>query len=352
MQTPAHPFTDPPPAPDGVGANGGQRIRRDNLVSFVVIASGDLAADRAWCEAVATYAAEGFEYHELVLVAAAPGPDWTAAMRELGCDLPHLRVIVIDRRQGFEQLFADSLQHAIGDYVFCTYPGAVAIGELDGMVTALASGTHDVVKAVHARQSAALGERIAAEIRGGAIRAVTGQRIEAFPARAVGLSRTAISRLQGIGGLARYVRVLDLSGQLPLARVMVARAPQRRFLAAFPEKLRVATEILSLSTSRLILSLAMICFVFSLASVAGMVTAVVIKFAMEDVAPGWTSLAVLIMGVFAANFGVLGAICIGLFQLLRQGRADPSDPYTTEISGGDFRRSERQINVETADEGR
>ena len=83
-----------------------------------------------------------------------------------------------------------------------------------------------------------------------------------------------------------------------------------------------------------------------------MVTAVVIKFAMEDVAPGWTSLAVLIMGVFAANFGVLGAICIGLFQLLRQGRADPSDPYTTEISGGDFRRSERQINVETADEGR
>ena len=210
MQTPAHPFTDPPPAPDGVGANGGQRIRRDNLVSFVVIASGDLAADRAWCEAVATYAAEGFEYHELVLVAAAPGPDWTAAMRELGCDLPHLRVIVIDRRQGFEQLFADSLQHAIGDYVFCTYPGAVAIGELDGMVTALASGTHDVVKAVHARQSAALGERIAAEITGGAIRAVTGQRIEAFPARAVGLSRTAISRLQGIGGLARYVRPIPV----------------------------------------------------------------------------------------------------------------------------------------------
>ena len=58
----------------------------------------------------------------------------------------------------------------------------------------------------------------------------------------------------------------------------------------------------------------------------------------------------LFSSLFAANFGVLGALCLGILQLIRQAAPDEADVFSQEISGGDLIFRDDQLNVET-DEG-
>ncbi len=58
-------------------------------------------------------------------------------------------------------------------------------------------------------------------------------------------------------------------------------------------------------------------------------------------------LVMLFSTLFAANFGVLGAICLGILQLIRQGGHGEADIFASEVSGGDLVFKDGRLNVET-----
>lgn len=325
------------------------RLSRENLLSFIIVSARDTALDIAEIEAISRFAEDRFDYYELLVVASAPPKDWQDRMRDLATGIPNARIITIDTAMCYEELAMVALRHAIGDYIVSLHPGEIGVSEVERIIEQLSSGEHDLVKAVHAPGAVPASERLAATLVGWAIRIATGQKIQSFQARAFALSRTAVSRLVNMGGALKFFRILDLSGHFPQAEVVVAGPRRRRFLDALSEKIHLAADLVSLSASRLIRTLAFICFALSVASMMVTLGSFLIWVFKSDVAPGWTSLTMVSSLLFAANFGVLAAVCLGLYQLIHQNEPDALDLMTTELSGGDFFHRESRLNVETGE---
>jgi hypothetical protein len=326
-----------------------ERLSRENLVSLVLVASGRAGVDADEARMLSDYADVSFDYFEIVIVAAAPDRSWVDEIRDVAQDLSQARVVILDSRMSYEELAIAALHHAIGDVIVCVYPGEIGTGEISEILAELATGEYEIVKFVHDPQYVPWISRLGARLAGSLISAMTGKRLTPFQARAFGMTRTAATRLLGIGGALKYFRIIDLEGRISEHRIPLFRSPKRNFLDAANVKARLVAELVSLSAERLVITLALLCVLLSLGSLLFMIGAVLIKYMMENVAPGWTSLAVLFSAFSAANFGVLGTICLGILQIIRQGRPPDRGGVATEISGGDlFRRPERG-NVEISD---
>ena len=324
-------------------------LSRENLISFTIVSSQNINLDLSMLQEVSDYAKSRLDYYEIIVIAAAPVPGWLVALQEAGRTIPNIRILALDAQHAYEDICAIALNYAIGDYIFSIYPGEISIADLDRITRLIATGQYDAVKATYTIKKLHLSRRAAETIVGWFIRVATGKRMEQFPARAFALNRTALSRLAADGGLQKFFRILDMSTLFSQTRITVDQPPRRGLLTAFQEKIRLTAELVSLSATRLILTLALICFTLSILSIFGMVVAIVVKLSLQSVAPGWTSLWVLFSGLFAANFGVLAAICLGLLQLLRQGRDTGADQFAAEISGGDFFHRDEGLNVESGE---
>ncbi len=324
-------------------------LSQENLISFTVVSSQNISLDLATLQEVSNYAKHRFCYHEIIVIAAAPVPGWLVAMQEAGRAIPYIRILALDAQHAYEDISMIALNHSIGDYIFNIYPGEISIADLDRITRLMATGKYDAVKAIYTIKKLHRSRRAAETIVGWFIRIASGKRMETFPARAFALNRTALSRLAAYDGLQKFFRILDMSTLFAQARITVDQPPRRGFLTAFKEKIRLTAELVSLSATRLILTLALICFALSIVSIFAMIIAIVVKLSMQSVAPGWASLTVLFSGLFSANFGVLAAICLGLLQLLRQGRDNGADQFVAEISGGDFFHRDEGLNVESGE---
>lgn len=326
-----------------------ERLSRENLVSLVLVASGRAGDDAEEARLLSDYADVSFDYFEIVIVAAAPERAWVEEIRDVAQDLSQVRVVILDNWMSYEELAIAALHHAIGDIIVCVYPGEIGTGEIRDILSELATGEYEIVKFVHDTQYVPWISRLGARLAGALISAMTGKRLTPFQARAFGMTRTAATRLLGIGGALKYFRIIDLEGRISECRIPLYRSPKRNFLDAASVKARLVAELVSLSAERLVITLALLCVLLSFGSLLFMIAAVLIKYLMENVAPGWTSLAVLFSAFAAANFGVLGTICLGVLQIIRQGRPLEGGGVATEISGGDlFGRPERG-NVEISD---
>ncbi len=321
-------------------------LKHENLISFTIVSSHDTDLDLSEIKAISEYAKERLDYYEIIIVAAAPGPGWLETMQRAGHDIPNIRILVLDSQRAYEDISTMALDNAIGDYIFNIYPGEISIADLDQLTKLIATGQYDAVKVTYNLKKLYLWRRAGAAIVGWFIRVATGKRMEAFPARAFVLNRTALSRLAADGGMQKFFRILDMSTFFSQTRIVVDLPPRRTLLTAFQEKIILTAELISLSAARLILSLALVCVTLSFISICVMLIAVILRLSLQSVAPGWTSLAVLFSGLFAANFGVLAAICLGLLQLLRQGRKTGDDQFAVEFSGGDFFHRDEGLNVE------
>lgn len=326
-----------------------ERLSRENLVSLVLIASGRAGDDAEEARLLSDYADVSFDYFEIVIVAAAPDRAWVDKIRDAAQDLRCARVVLLDSHMSYEELAITALHHAIGDVIVCVYPGEIATAEIRDMLAELATGEYEIVKFVHGTQYVPRVSRLGARLAGALISAMTGKKLTPFQARAFGMTRTAVTRLLNIGGALKYFRIIDLEGRISERRILLSRSPKRTFFDAVNVKARLVAELVSLSAERLVITLALLCVLLSLGSLMFMFVAVLIKYLMENVAPGWTSLAVLFSAFAAANFGVLATICLGILQIIRQSRPTDGGGIATEISGGDlFRRPERG-NVEISD---
>lgn len=333
----------------GSGRSELERLSRENLVSLILVTSGQAEADAEEARILSGYADASFDYYEIVIVAAAPERAWVDEIRDVAQDLRQVRVVILDSRMSYEELAISALHHAIGDVIVCVYPGEIAAGEISDLLAELATGEYEVVKFVHDTRHVPWISRLGARLAGALIAAMTGKRLMPFQARAFGMTRTAVTRLLGIGGALKYFRIVDLQGRISESRILLARSPKRSFHNAVGVKARLVAELISLSAERLVITLALLCVLLSLGSLIFMFVAVLIKYVMENVAPGWTSLAVLFSAFAAANFGVLATICLGILQIIRQSRPADGGGFATEVSGGDlFRRPERG-NVEFSD---
>lgn len=325
------------------------RMQQENLLSVVVLCSNDLQEDRAEIERISAWVAPRFSYYEILVIGAAPPAGWRSGMRDLGTRLANLRVVVLQNPLGYEDAQMAALDHAIGDYLLLVYPGDISTDDLGRVIGRLAKGQSDVVKTFHQSRGQSRLERAMAAATWGLVRLITGHRIEAFQARALGLSRSAVTRLQMMGGSLRFFRILDMSDLIATDRIEIGTAPRRRFWSAFSAKLRLAADLISLSAGRLIRSLALVCLVLALISFAVAGLALLIWFFLPEVAPGWTSLSMLFSVLFGANFSVLGAICLGLLQLIRRAEPDLQMLVASEMSGGDFFEGTGPLNVQAED---
>lgn len=323
--------------------------RQENLVSFIVVGTGNPEQDAEQARGLAIYACSKMDYFEILVLSSAPTIDWRETMLRLGTELPNTRVISIDTPMEYEELAAVATGHAIGDYIVSVQAGEIEISDIDLILKRLSSGQSDIVKAVHVLENTSVFERFFAQTTEWIIRVITGRRIQGFQARAFGLSRTAVSRITSLDRAGRLFRILDLSGYLKQESVTVAAPPKRRFFGRLSEKARLASELLSLSATRLIRAFAMVCFSLALLSLAVTIMSVLIWMVKTDIAQGWTSQVVIFSVLFAANFGVLAAMCLGIYQLLRSNEPNTLDVVTTELSGGDFFQQDSRLNVETSD---
>lgn len=89
--------------------------------------------------------------------------------------------------------------------------------------------------------------------------------------------------------------------------------------------------------------------ILSVTSLGATVFSLLVWLVKSDVAPGWTSLTMISSFLFAANFGVLSAICLGILLLIRRSEPDDRDSSVTEISGGDLFLRDERLNVETGE---
>jgi hypothetical protein len=322
------------------------RFSEENLISMVIVASGDLVLDESSVRAMSKYAAERFTYYEILLVAAGPSSKWRERMSGILGAFENTRLVMINRAISYEELNATALRYVIGDYVIGLSPGEIGDLEIDRLVNALETGRHDLVKMFFSPSVVPWGQKLTARILRTVILLSTGQRVQAFRARAFGLSRSAISKLQIVGGTSKFFHFLDLSNVIAEAHLTINTPPPRRLLRRFSEKVRMAADLVSLSSERLVRSVALTCFILSMCSAAAVVGAFLIWLLKEDVAPGWTSLTMVFSALFAANFGVFSALCLGLLQVLRQGAPDTIATLTSELSSGEFFRNDDRINVE------
>lgn len=324
------------------------RMRYENLVSFIIVASGDSDRDSAEVRSLAEFAFDNFEYYEILVLSSAPTAQWRNELKQLGVSVPHTRVITIDTAMPYEELAGFAMDHAIGDYIISLQTGEVVVADISRIVRHLADGECDLVKVVHDSESAGRFEKFSAQLTNWVAFAITGKRIQWYQARAYGLSRTAVSKISAIDGAGKLFRVLDLSGYLQQVTLTVDSPIKRRFFGRVREKIRLASELLALSAARLIRAFAIICLSLAILSLAVTIASVFIWFVKSDIAQGWTSLVVIFSVLFSANFGVLGAICLGLYQVLRSKQPDMVGTMTTEISGGDFFLRDSELNIETS----
>jgi len=328
------------------GTSALNRLAQENLVSFVVTSSGSVETDKHEIAAIGDFAAISFAHYEVLLVASRPNGVWRAEMREMGTRVGNLRIVMVESSMGYEELSTAALRFAIGDLVVSLHPGELQISDVVSMIERCAEAECDLVKTFHARDTVPAWERLAAKWIQRLLRVLTGRGIQPFQARAFALNRTALSRLQTIGGALRYFRLFNLSGLVAEEHLVLDYPPKRHLLDSFMEKLRIASMLVSSSAERLILWLALVCAVLSVGSFLSALLAIAIWMFKETIAPGWTSLSVEFSLLFAANFGVLGAICLGLLQMIRQNTPDPVELFATEMSGGDLFRRSNELNVQ------
>ena len=325
------------------------KMRDENLISVVVLSSGDIDVDQAEIRKLSDWLADGFTFYELILATDHPVPGWRNAMRSIGQYIPRLRVMLLPARDSFDASALSVLEHAIGDYVVLTTPGEVSERDLELILSHLSDGQVDVVRALFDPSKRGVLERLVGGLARLILRTATGQRFLPFPARAVALSRAAIARISMTGGYTRFFRLLEMREYFAEKAILVDGGT-RRLWSMLPSKLRVTGEVFSTSALRMVRLLALFCFGLATLSLAAAIGAFAIWLFKSDIAPGWTSLSMLLSILFGSNFAVLGAICLGLVRIIHQATPSFDGQRADEISGGDLFDPDYRLNVRGTDD--
>ena len=285
----------------------------ENLISFVLVSSSSAKRDLAALRLVSNYAANRFDFFEILILAAAPGGRWLDEIKR-GCgNVTNLRCIVFEDRQEYDELVFQGLAMSIGDIVYCDSSITVSEASMTALLAECLDGGFDVVKSVGKNGGSLTPGNLAMKLIRISLRAFLGRQIETDVQRAVCLTRSAAARIGDGEGANRYFRLISLADQ-------------------FKESHVTGTAVFTLALCLLSLSYT----VYSL----------IVWLVLDSVSEGWTSLSLVLSVLFAANFGVLAAVAIGILHVLRNTRHRAGPLPALEINNADLFAHATNFNVE------
>ncbi|MGR3762383.1 hypothetical protein ACUXV3_19955 (plasmid) [Roseobacteraceae bacterium NS-SX3] len=324
--------------------------KSETLVSFLLVSSRSAAADLACLRRMSEYAVRNYDFFEIMILAAAPGERWLEAIRAGGTSVANLRCIVFGERQDYDELLFQGLGLSIGDVIYCdTAPGAPE-ALTDALLADCLEQGYDLAKSVApANGRLTPGAVLLKAIQIGLF-AFLGRQIDTRVQRALCLTRAAAARILESGGAHRYFRLVAQAGQFRESRIESPAEPEQNRFREFARKAQIAAFLVSTAAPRLLAGVAAFTLFLCLLSLSYTVYSLVIWLVLDTVSEGWTSLSLVLSVLFAANFGVLAALSIGVLQLLRTARPRRGPPPALEINNSDLFAQAKNYNVEIGEE--
>lgn len=325
--------------------------RSEILVSFVLVSNGEARTDLDAVKRVSAYAGARFDFYELILLAAAPGRDWLETVRAEAVDIDNIRVIVLEEKQHYDDAVYSALQLSIGDVVICDETAASTAKVFDDLLESCLVDGNELVKTVASGTRRFSPERIVLRLVRFGLYAFVGRRIETDILRAFCVNRAAATRISESNDALRYFRLLNLSDQFREDRVAVEGTSRGSRLDGILRKSQISAFLVSAAASRILSGIAVLSLLLCLLSFAYTIYAVLIWLFLDSVSQGWTSLSLVLSVLFAANFGVLAAICLGVLEMLRSSRAQKPPALMQEINNADLFAQAKNLNIEIAENG-
>lgn len=324
--------------------------RAECLVSCLLISEGSAAQDLRALNSVATHVQERFAFFELLLLAAAPGPTWLETVRRDGTAIPNLRVIVFEQRQHYDELVFQGLALSIGDIVLCDSTRSANNAIFDRLFESCMGQGFEIVKAVSNATRRLAPARLALKVIQWGLYAFLGRRIETAVLKAICVNRAAASRIVESGDAYQYFRLLTLGDQFRETHIVVDGYAASAPLDGIVRKAQISAFLVSTAATRILVGIAISSLMLCLLSLCYMVYAMLIWLFLENVSEGWTSLSLVLSVLFAANFGVMSAMSVGILQVLRNSQKGAARTAPVlEISNADLFAQANNLNVEIAD---
>lgn len=318
----------------------------ENLISFVLASSYSARKDLAALRLVSDYATDRFDFFEILILAAAPGGRWLDEIKK-GCgNVTNLRCIVFEDRQEYDELIFQGLAMSIGDIVYCDSTITVSEASMTALLAECLDRGFDVVKSVGTNGGWLTPGNLAMKLIRVSLRAFLGRQIETDVQRAVCLTRSAAARIGDGEGANRYFRLISLADQFKESHVTATWGKPRTRFDGFARKVQIAAFLVSTAAPRLLAGTAVFTLALCLLSLSYTVYSLIIWLVLDSVSEGWTSLSLVLSVLFAANFGVLAAVAIGILHVLRSTRHRTGPLPALEINNADLFAHATNFNVE------
>lgn len=320
--------------------------RSESLISFVLVSSNSVKADLTALQLVSNYASGRFDFFEILILAAAPGGRWVEEIRK-GCgNVTNLRCIVFEDRQEYDELIFQGLAMSIGDIIYCDASERVSEQSMSVLLAECVEGGFDIVKSVARSGTWLAPGNLAMRLIRFALRALLGRPIETDIQRALCVTRSAAARIGEGEGANRYFRLVSMADHFKESRVSAAWARPKTRFDGLSRKVQIAAYLVSTAAPRLLAGTAVFTLALCMLSLSYTVYSLVIWLVLDSVSAGWTSLSLVLSVLFAANFGVLAAVAIGILHVLRSARIKSGPLPAVEIDNADLFAHAKNYNVE------
>jgi hypothetical protein len=321
------------------------------LVSYLLISEGDAAQDLACLNRITSHIQERFAYFEVLLLAASPGTVWLETIRRGADSIPNLRVVVFVQRQHYDELLFQGLARSIGDIVLCDNTATANSDTFDRLFEACMGQGYEIVKSVSGATQSFSPNRLLLKLIQYGLYAFLGRRIETDILKSICLNRAAASRIVESGDAFQYFRLLNLGDQFHETHILLDGNAKAAPLEGIVRKAQISAFLVSTAAARILTGIAISSLMLCLLSLSYMVYAVLVWLFLEGVSEGWTSLSLVLSVLFAANFGVMSAMSIGILQVLRTSQKAAARQSTAiEISNADLFAHANNLHVEIADD--
>lgn len=308
----------------------------EHLASFCIVGDRDEGLPDSLTALVTRLAEENLHYEVLLVV----GESWRSTLVEAGqklAALPNLRILIVADGTSPYRRRRIAAAEALGDVVVVTDPvEAMRLDLTDFAREALVKGR--IIMGARARA------RTSFLPLHGALRLLTGYRVDTRDLRTLALPRTSLTRL-----LARPTAGIDLRFEAKrtperyLRKIVEASGPSDRLLRS--RRVDLLVELMSASGPRFLKGFALVALMTLAAAMAYAAYVLGALFFIRDLQPGWFTLSMGLSGLtaFLSLWAVIGSLAQARIIELLDSRQ--RDEVIEEMGAVSFFRQADPLNV-------
>ena len=311
---------------------------QQTLVSLVVVAPVGSRVSADDLVRHATLLDQRYAFSEVLIVINDGLEEALEAVRRVAPLVAETRVLQVGEATGFDDIAISGYREAIGDLVVLTSTDELALIDLSALLAPL----HDGDRLVRVRRRRAdLLERAGSRL----VRALTGLQVDTRYLRTLGLSRELLSELLA---QPHYIQMFRFRGNALEDRqavIKIDRPKVRGGLGTALRRLELTARLVSVAAPRLLRLSSALCATLAVASLGFVLYTLAVWLLLDDVAAGWTSLALVLGTWISVQMIATAALCLGLS---RQGerQAGRGARVLRDVSVGELFGRARLINVE------